>query len=276
VESKMDLNIPDALSILGVSVDLFDTYEQVMNLIHGRITSQLPTFCVAINPEKIYRAGLDMQLKAALDGSHIRICDGIGVSLASLLLHRRPLKRCTGIDLFLSLVQFAAGHGLGVFILGASQQVNETACRILEQRYRSLKILGHQHGYFDDPAAVVNDINKSGADLLFVAMGSPRQEHWIHQHMSVLRPKFCMGIGGSLDVVSGAKARAPLIFQKTGTEWLSRLMTQPYRCRRQLALPMFGFDVLLDLLKTRAARRSQVSLGRRTPLPNAATSNLSS
>jgi UDP-N-acetyl-D-mannosaminuronic acid transferase (WecB/TagA/CpsF family) len=104
----MDLNIPDALSILGVSVDLFDTYEQVMNLIHGRITSQLPTFCVAINPEKIYRAGLDMQLKAALDGAHIRICDGIGVSLASLLLHRRPLKRCTGIDLFLSLVQFAA------------------------------------------------------------------------------------------------------------------------------------------------------------------------
>ena len=87
-------------------------------------------------------------------------------------------------------------------------------------------------------------INDSGADLLFVAMGSPRQEYWISKYLDELTVSFCMGVGGSFDVLSGTARRAPAPFRKTGTEWLYRLIRYPARARRQIALPLFAFSVL--------------------------------
>ena len=239
---------PGYLRILGRRVSVFDSYDEAVELIQRRILSRISTFCVAINPEKVYRARQDPRLARVLDSAHIPICDGVGIAFASMLLHRRRLRRCTGIDLFMRLARLCAEEGWKVFVLGASPQSNEAGCRALMRSFPGLKIAGRQHGYFEDSIAVVRDINDSGADVLFVAMGSPRQEFWISEHMPHLKTSFCMGVGGSLDVAGGMAKRAPSLFQKTGTEWLFRLLVEPKRLRRQMALPHFALGVLRSAL----------------------------
>ena len=121
--------VPETISILGTSVSVFDSYDHALQLIHGRISRRMRTFCVAINPEKVYRARNDAALSRVLDSAHIRICDGVGISLASRLLHRRRLARCTGVDLFLKLAGRSAQEGWKVFLLGASPESNAAAGR---------------------------------------------------------------------------------------------------------------------------------------------------
>jgi len=243
--------LSEPVPVLGVQLNGFRSYDDATETMRQRIRAQRPTFCVAINPEKVYRSARDAKLKSVLDRADVRICDGIGIALASLLLEHRRLPRCTGIELFLRLIQASAQEGWRVFLLGASPDSNALACRKLVVQHPGLKIAGAQHGFFDDPAAVVDRINQSGADLLFVAMGSPRQEFWIAENRPRLRPCLCMGIGGSLDVISGAATRAPALFSKTGTEWLYRLITQPSRLRRQLVLPLYVLDVLKAMFAPR-------------------------
>jgi N-acetylglucosaminyldiphosphoundecaprenol N-acetyl-beta-D-mannosaminyltransferase len=235
---------PTSLSILGTPVSIFDSDDAVVQVIADRITSRQPTFCVAINPEKVYRAAHDPRLSKILHAAHVRICDGVGISLASRLLYRKRLARCTGVDLFVELLRLSEQRRWRVFLLGASPESNDAACRVLGQRFPELTIAGSQHGYFESASEVEKKINDSGADLLFVAMGSPRQEFWISEHMPRLNPCFFMGIGGSLDVISGAVHRAPYLWRRTGTEWLFRLLSQPSRIRRHRALLIFTFDVL--------------------------------
>ena len=235
---------PDRISILGTSVSRFNSLDQVVGLIRRRIKSRLPTFCVAINPEKVQRARCDPKLGQVLNAAHVQICDGVGVALAAKFLYGENLSRCTGIDLFLELVTLAAAEDWSIFLLGASPESNAGARRALAARFPGLKIAGNQHGYFQDSSAILERINSSGADLLFVAMGSPRQEFWISEHLPQLKTCFCMGIGGSLDVLSGRAKRAPVLFRRTGTEWLFRLLAQPSRIRRQSMLPLFALDVL--------------------------------
>jgi N-acetylglucosaminyldiphosphoundecaprenol N-acetyl-beta-D-mannosaminyltransferase len=246
----MAVCIPDSRSILGTRVSIFNSYEEALELIRQRMVAHLPTFCAAVNPEKLYRAKSNRELHKVLDSADLRICDGVGISLASMLLYHRRLPRCTGIDLFLNLIRFSVQEGWKVFVLGASPQSNEAACRALMERFPGLSIAGRRDGYFKDSDEVVESINESGADLLFVAMGSPLQEFWINRHMPRLKPSFCMGVGGSVDVVSGIAKRAPALFQRTGTEWLYRLIAQPSRLNRQVALPLFALEIL------RAMRRS--------------------
>jgi N-acetylglucosaminyldiphosphoundecaprenol N-acetyl-beta-D-mannosaminyltransferase len=243
--------VPNSLSILGTRVSVFDPDDEALHVIRRRISSRQPTFCVALNPEKVYRASHDPQLSQVLDSAHIRICDGVGISLAAMLLYRQRLPRCTGIDLFLRLIRLSVQEGWGLFLLGASPEINSAACRALLDQFPGLKIVGSQDGYFRDSAPVVESINQSGADLLFVALGSPRQEFWISEQMHGLQASFCMGVGGSLDVVSGAVKRAPTSFRKTGTEWLYRLIVQPSRLRRQMVLPLFALGILRSAIGLR-------------------------
>jgi N-acetylglucosaminyldiphosphoundecaprenol N-acetyl-beta-D-mannosaminyltransferase len=251
--------VPNSVSVLGVPVSIFTDYDDALDLIRQRILLRLPTFCVAVNPEKVYRAKQDPKLFDLLQSAHIRVCDGIGISVASMLLYSQHIPRCTGIDLFLRVVHLSAEEGYKVFLLGASPEVNAAGCRGLVRNHPGLRIAGCHHGFFNDSAAIVKKINDSGADLLFVAMGSPRQEYWIGEHMRNLKTRFCMGIGGSLDVVSGSVKRAPELFRKTGTEWLFRLLSQPSRLNRQRVLPLFTWNILKEMGRTRLRTRLQSS-----------------
>lgn len=145
----------------------------------------------------------------------------------------------------------SARKGHKLFIYGASEEVNKGAVAELERRYPGINIVGRANGYIkdEDMEGLVESINQSGADILFVALGSPRQERWMQAHLPNLRVKLCQGIGGTLDTITGRVARAPKAFQAVGLEWFYRLLKQPSRAKRQSKLLIFIWEVLLAKLK---------------------------
>jgi len=235
---------PERVSIMGVDVVPFRSYTHASDYIESVIESGQKSCCVAINPEKIHRAHRDPEIKAILQQADIGICDGVGISLAARLLYGHKIKRCTGIDLFLNLIDHAAQKGWKVFLLGASAESNETAYRKLLEMYGDLQIVGRHHGYFEDTNIVIDHINAADPDIVFVGMGSPKQEKWISANRRFINAAFCMGVGGSFDIIAGKTSRAPKFFRKTGTEFLYRLFAQPKRWKRQLSLPRFAWAVL--------------------------------
>ena len=237
----------EKIKILSVSVTVFGSYSHAVESIIDRIKNRQKSLCFAINPEKIYRIQSDIELKEVINTADIHICDGVGVVIATKILYGRRIHRITGIQLFYDLVARAEKEGLKIFILGALPEVNKDACEKLLAKYPNLQIAGQQNGYCSDNAAVVRMINDSRADMLFVAMGSPKQEFWIAEHKDAINVPFCLGIGGTLDVVSGHAKRAPKLFRKTGTEFLYRLICKPKRLKRQICYPVF----MLQVIKTR-------------------------
>jgi len=236
------------LSVLGVPVVPFDSYAQAVGCVEQSVITRRKTFWVAINPQKIHRARREPRLRSILSHADVGICDGVGVSIAAKLLHGRFLARCTGCDLFFRLLAAAEQKSWRVFLLGATPESNEKACLNLQQRHPELRIVGRQHGYIDDSAGIVDQINDSEADLLFVAMGSPKQEYWISEHRDAINAPFCMGVGGSLNVASGMARRAPKVFRRTGTEFLFQLVTEPWRWKRQIVYVPYMLRVLRESL----------------------------
>lgn len=205
----------------------FESYNHALACAAEAVVARRKAFWVAVNPEKIHTALGNPELKRVLYEASAGLCDGIGVSIAARLIHGRSLARCTGCDMFFRLIGRAAEEGWGVFLLGASPGSNEKAAAVLMERHPSLRIVGRRDGYFDDAADVVREINASGADMLFVAMGSPRQEFWISEHREAIEAPFCMGVGGSLDVASGQAPRAPRWLQRLGLEYVYQVLFRP-------------------------------------------------
>lgn len=237
-------DIPEPVDIMGVPVTPFQCYEHVEACIAQRIDTATKTLCVAINPEKIYRAQHEPELMRELKSAEMHVCDGVGVIIAARILHGMKLTRVTGVGLFLHLMQVAAQRSWKVFLLGASPESNHAACDVLLHRYPQLQLVGNRDGYFENTEEVIAQINESGAQMLFVALGSPKQEQWIIENRDRLNPCFFMGIGGTLDVASGRARRAPALIRAVGLEWLFRLACQPSRWRRQLAYPKFMTAVM--------------------------------
>jgi len=255
MKARGETSAPE-VSVLGIPVSVFDSYDAAVELVRQRVNDGQRTLCVALNPPKMYRALRDPKLRRVLHEADLRICDGVGVSWATLLLHGKWTRRVTGIQLFMDLIQLAAEEGWKIFILGASPESNTTACTKLRKSCPGLRIMGSRHGFFDDSHQVIREINASGADLLFVAMGTPRQEFWMSEHLPLLEPRLCMGIGGSLDAISGASRWAPRLVRGTGMEWLYRLVTQPRLLGR------FRFTLLFALTVLRAAPGARLAAAR--------------
>jgi len=244
VPEKGDV-FPEPIHVAGAPVMPFESYEQALACIDRAVETGRKTFWVAINPQKCYRAWHEQALLDVLNRADVGICDGVGVSIAAKILSGRMIHRVTGCDLFFKLLAHAAQRRWGVFMLGASPESNASAREKLCQRSPGLRIVGHQDGFFQDSDAVIERINASKADLLFVAMGSPTQEYWICEHRDKIDAAFCMGVGGSFDVASGTIKRAPAFFRKTGTEWLFQLLTEPHkRFKRQTVYVPFMLRVL--------------------------------
>lgn len=229
---------------LGVNVCAVNMKE-VLAQIDGIIQKREPSFVVAINPEKIMKAEKDEKLLGLLNSAAIQIPDGVGVVIASRLKGGNIRSRVTGIDLMYGICENAAIKGHKVYLLGAKPGVAEQAGEILKCRYKGLNIVGIKDGYFKDENAVIIDIKAKSPDILFIAMGSPKQEYWITRHMMDLGVPLLMGVGGSFDVTCGNIKRAPEWMCKLGLEWLYRLLKEPWRYKRMLVLPKFLFKVVL-------------------------------
>ena len=229
--------------ILGVKVDT-DNYDELIKKLFNRIDNKEKSLVVAINPEKLMKAKEDQSLKDLLNRAEFQIPDGIGVILASKLNKGNIKSRVTGIDMMDRIVREAARTGKSIFLYGAKPGVAESAAEALKFTYASLQIAGTQDGYEKDNEKVIQKINEAKPDILFVAMGSPRQEEWIEANRDKLYPSLYQGVGGSFDVLAGNVKRAPSFFQKTGLEWFYRLAKEPSRLKRQLVLPVFLMETL--------------------------------
>ncbi len=237
------------VKVVGVSVDCVDM-PGALAAIDELIEAGRPRAVLAVNPEKVMFAHRDPALFAALEAAGLLIPDGIGVVLAARLLRGARLERVTGVDLMLELCAHAAERGYKLYLYGARPESNRQAVAELRRRHPGIRIVGHRDGYTrpEDMPALIEDINASGADILFVGLGSPRQELWIHEHLAALRVPVCQGVGGSLDVVAGRIRRAPRFVRRFYLEWLYRLIRQPARAVRQSVLPQFAFEVLREKL----------------------------
>ncbi|MEM4995869.1 MULTISPECIES: WecB/TagA/CpsF family glycosyltransferase [Priestia] len=230
-------------NILGIDV-CSDTYDELAAKLLQDIDKGRKSFIVAINPEKIMKAQEDQELKSLLNQATYQIPDGIGVILASKLKKGRIRERVTGIDMMLKLCKEATNNGKRIFLYGAKPGISDEAKAKLEEMFPGISIVGTLNGYEKNEEVIERTINDSGAEIVFVALGSPAQENWIIGHKEKLNPSVYQGVGGSFDVISGRLNRAPAVFQKFGLEWLYRLLKEPWRWKRQLELPRFLLRVL--------------------------------
>ena len=230
--------------ILGIKV-LNTSYKDLRTNIEKDINSNKKSFIVAINPEKILKARENAELKKLLNDADYQIPDGIGVVYASKLKKGKIKSRITGIDCMEMLCDLANEKGYKIFLYGAKSDVIIEAKKKLENKYQNIKIVGIIDGYEKNQEKIVEKINKSKADIIFVALGSPKQENWIIENKDKLCVKIFQGVGGSFDVISGNIKRAPKWMQKAGLEWLYRLMKEPKRIFRQIKLVKFLGLVIL-------------------------------
>ena len=223
---------------MGVDVTTLNE-QQLMTQIEEDIQQNQKVRIVAINPEKIMMAEQDPSLRQLLNESTYQIPDGIGVSIASKLSGGTVRGRVTGIGMMENLLTLANNKQLKIFMYGATPETVQQAAQNIQDRFPHLIVAGTLDGYVKDTQQIVTAINEAQPHILFVALGSPKQELFIKHNMAQLNVNVFQGVGGSFDVFSGHVKRAPELFQKTGTEWLFRLIKQPSRIKRQLALPMF-------------------------------------
>lgn len=230
-------------TFLGVDVSPL-SYEEIIEDVKDRIARQEKSTIIAVNPEKVIAANNNEELRKLINTATYQIPDGVGILLASKLKRGHVRSRVTGVDMMDRLLKFATDEGLRVFMYGAQEEVVNKAAQNIEKKYPAINIVGTMNGYEQDHSKVVAQINESKADILFVAMGSPKQELWIRKHMSQLTPFVYQGVGGSFDVFAGHVKRAPAIYRRFGLEWLYRLCKEPKRMKRQIALPKFLLKVL--------------------------------
>ncbi len=198
---------------------------------------------VTPNSEIAYMTKDDSKLKDIINKADLVVPDGIGIIKAANIL-KTPMKgKVAGIELGEALIERLSKTEKRIFLLGAKPGVAQTAADNLVEKYPGLVIAGVHDGYFKDDAEVVDEINASGAEVLFVCLGAPKQEYWMGKNFSALNTKLMLGLGGSLDVFAGEVKRAPEFWIKLGLEWFYRLAKQPSRIGRMMALPKFIFAV---------------------------------
>jgi N-acetylglucosaminyldiphosphoundecaprenol N-acetyl-beta-D-mannosaminyltransferase len=205
--------------------------DQTVRLCEELIEAGEPVQHVAVNVAKIVALRDDPRLAEIVERCEVVSVDGQPLVWASRLL-RDPLpERVAGIDLMHRLLALAEERGYRVFVLGARQDVLETAVARLRERHPRLDVAGYHHGYFSDAEEdeVCDAIRAAAPHILLVAMSSPRKEEWLSRHAERLGVPFSMGVGGSIDVVAGVTRRAPRWMQRAGLEWFYRFAQEPLR-----------------------------------------------
>ena len=226
------------IDILGVAFDNV-TMEEAAARAQELIAQPGPHLVVTPNAEIVQQAKQDGEFLALIQGADLVIPDGIGVIYASRILGR-PLKgRVPGCDFAERLMEDMARKGQRLFLLGAKPGVAETAAQRLTEKHPGLTVCGTHDGYFKEDGPVADAIRESGADVVFVCLGAPKQEKWIRKNGEATGARLLIGLGGSLDVFAGQVERAPAGWQRLGLEWLYRAIRQPARFKRVAKLPLF-------------------------------------
>jgi N-acetylglucosaminyldiphosphoundecaprenol N-acetyl-beta-D-mannosaminyltransferase len=233
------------LFILGVRVDAV-TFDQALALIESFVAGGRPRQVVTVNPEFVMAAQSDAEFRRIINTSALALPDGVGVWWASRHLRQSLPDRIPGADLVERLAELSAQRGYRLYFLGAMPGVADKAVQVLRNHHPGLIVAGIHGGSprLEDEATSVARVCAARPDILLVAYGAPAQDRWIARNMERLGVPVCIGVGGSFDYIAGVRPRAPRWLRQLGLEWLHRLITQPWRWRRMLALPRFVWRVL--------------------------------
>ncbi len=238
------------IEILGVGVDNI-TMDQAVAEGVRLMDTEGAHYVVTPNPEIVEVCREDQEALKAVNGADLVIPDGVGIIYGARMLGTPLKEKLPGIELAQRLMGQMAENGKSLYLLGAKPGVAEEAGRRLTGRYPGLRIAGTHDGYFQEDGPVTEAIRASGADVVFVCLGAPKQEKWMARNGQATGARLLIGLGGCLDVFSGQVQRAPEIYQKLGLEWLHRLIKNPSRAGRMLKLPLFLIHVLEEKRKRR-------------------------
>ncbi|NLJ99274.1 MAG: WecB/TagA/CpsF family glycosyltransferase [Tissierellia bacterium] len=243
----------ESINIFGVRIDNISMDDAVKVLEDYLKGDRLNTIYTP-NTEIVMKAKEDENIRGIINSGDLVTPDGIGLIYGSRI-RKKPLKeRVTGFDLSINLLEMANENGYSLFLLGGKDGVAKKAGENIKKDYPNIRIVGHHHGYFEgshrgvydsqEERTIIHSINKVEPDIIFVGLGFPGQEIWIYNNRDRLRSKVIIGNGGTLDILAGNMKRAPEIFQRLGLEWFYRLLREPSRIKRQIALPKFILSVL--------------------------------
>lgn len=202
-------------------------------------------YAVAINAEKIYRFRQLPELRETVENASFPYPDGAGAVIALRTMYG---ERSEKINMPIRALETANKHGLNVFIAGAKQDTHDEAVAVIKARYPNIHIVGHLHGYHSEDE-LIEAIAKAQPQLVMLALGSPKQEHFAAKLKNVLPSGFAVGCGGALDILAGKLKRAPEFWINNHLEWFYRLQQEPWRWRRQLFLPVFFVKLALTIVK---------------------------
>ena len=244
----------DSVRLLGVLITPISMAE-VLDRVRRFIAEGAPHMIVTSDASGVMAAQDDEDLRRIMDEADIVTADGQGVVLAARLLDVPIRERVSGVDMVQRLCEVAAEEKRSVFLLGAADGVAREAAARLVQAVPGLEVAGTRHGYFapEEEPDIVERIRAAKPGVLFVAFGLPRQEKWIRAHLQELGVPVCIGVGGSLDVISGRLKRAPPWMRRCALEWLFRVLQEPKRLPRLKALPRIAWLALRALAKGETA-----------------------
>jgi N-acetylglucosaminyldiphosphoundecaprenol N-acetyl-beta-D-mannosaminyltransferase len=240
----------DSIEILGVRVD-DATYDELLVRVDAFVASGHPHQIITLNPEMLVVAHDDPTFRQILNNADLNVADGVGLMLAARWLGRPLRERVTGSDGIYRLAAHCAGQGYRPFFLGAAPGVAEIVAERLALASPGLEVAGAFAGSprAEDTDGAIARVRAAAPDLLLVAYGVPAEEWWIAQNRDRLGVPVMIGVGGAFDFVAGVAKRAPPWMRRVGLEWLHRLAREPWRWRRQLALPRFAGLVLRQRIR---------------------------
>lgn len=248
------------IEMMGCRIDNL-SMEETLQTIEGFIRSGRPHQHVVVNVDKLVKASRDPELRQIINDCALVNADGMPVVWASRLLGKGLKERVAGVDLFEALMARAAQKGWRVFLLGAREEVVSGVVHLYQKKFPNLPFAGYRNGYWkaEEEAAVVEQIRSANADLLFVAISSPKKEQFLGKYQAAMKIPFAMGVGGTFDVAVGKVKRAPLWMQKSGLEWFFRFLQEPRRMfRRYFIDDMAFFGLLLKELFSPARPSKQL------------------
>ncbi|WP_318013892.1 WecB/TagA/CpsF family glycosyltransferase [Paucibacter sp. DJ2R-2] len=231
---------------MGCTIDNL-SMEETLQTIEGFIASGRPHQHVVVNVDKLVKAQHDLELRQIINECALINADGMPVVWASRLLGKPLKERVAGVDLFEALMARAAEKGWRVYLLGAKEDIVSRVLQLYQARFPKLVFAGYRNGYWTagEENAVVDQIAAARADLLFVAISSPKKEQFLGAYQARMKIPFAMGVGGTFDVVAGKVKRAPVWMQKTGFEWFYRFLQEPRRMFRRYFIDDMAFFGLL-------------------------------
>lgn len=233
------------IAVLNVMIDVV-TMKEAIDTVKQFILQKKAHLVVTPNAEMVMMANKDQQLAHIINNADLVVPDGAGVVWAARYQGDNMPERVAGYDLVQNLLSEAMSEKYKIYLFGGAPGIAEEARKIAEERYPGVQIVGTRNGFFtkENESEIVNEIKTCQPDILLVALGVPRQEKWLEEYKEELQVPVAIGVGGTFDVMAGVVQRAPLWMQRGNLEWFYRLLSEPKRAIRMLALPHFVIKVM--------------------------------